>query len=437
MAEKVDVVIVGGGPAGIACAYTLAKAGVETIVFERGEYPGAKNVMGGILFTNALAKLIPDFREKAPVERPVTKRKFLAVSEKDALGVETGFSEFSKPPYNNNFTVLRARFDQWFAAQAEEAGAMILSETVVDDFIYDENKKIIGVKTRRDDGDILCNCVVLADGVNSLLAKKAGLRSNFKPKDFVVGVKMVLGLPKEKICERFSLESDNDGAAYEFFGAVTNNILGSGFIYTNRESISIGLGVALDGACKHGLKPYELLDRFMEHPYVRPLVKDGEPIEYSAHLLPEGGYQGMPKVFADNVLVCGDAASFVNTSVYHEGSNLAMESGILAAKAVMQARGRGDFSAKSLMKYAEYLEESIVIKDLKKYERLPAFLHSSPHLFTNYLDLAIELAKDYFTVDELSKGERQKLMFKKAWGRVSVLQLISDAYKSFRSFIWN
>ncbi len=112
MAEKVDVVVVGGGPAGIACAYTLAKAGVETIVFERGEYPGSKNVMGGILFTNALVKLIPDFREKAPIERPVTKRKFLAINEKDALGVETSFNDFSRPPYNNNFTVLRARFDQ-------------------------------------------------------------------------------------------------------------------------------------------------------------------------------------------------------------------------------------------------------------------------------------------------------------------------------------
>jgi len=279
--------------------------------------------------------------------------------------------------------------------------------------------------------------VVLADGVNSLLAKKAGLRSEFKAKDFVLGVKMVLGLPAEKICQRFALESKNDGAAYEFFGAVTNNILGSGFIYTNLESVSIGLGVALDGACKSGLRPYELLDKFMDHPYVRPLIKDGEPIEYCAHLLPEGGYQGMPHLFHDNVLVCGDAASFVNTSIYHEGSNLAMESGILAAKAVMQARGRGDFSAKSLMKYAEYLQESIVIKDLKKYERLPGFLHSSPHLFNNYLDLAIELAKDYFTIDELSKGERQKLMFKKAWGRVSVMQLISDTYKSFRSFIWN
>jgi len=314
---------------------------------------------------------------------------------------------------------------------------MILSETVVDDFIYDDNKKIIGVKTRRDDGDILCNCVVLADGVNSLLAKKAGLRSDFKPKNFVLGVKMVLGLPEEKICERFALESNNDGAAYEFFGSVTNNILGSGFIYTNLKSISVGLGVAVDSACKLGLRPYELLDKFMEHPYVRPLVKDAEPIEYSAHLIPEGGYREMPHVFMDNVLVCGDAASFVNTSVYHEGSNLAMESGILAAKAVMQARGRGDYSAKSLMKYAEYLEESIVIKDLKKYERLPEFLHSSPHLFNNYLDLAIELAKDYFTVDELSKGERQKLMFKKAWSRVSLIQLMSDAYKSFRSFIWN
>jgi len=437
MADKVDVVVVGAGPAGIACALTLARSGVETAVFERGEYPGAKNVMGGILFTNTLAKLIPDFREKAPLERPITRRKFFALNEKDALGVETQFSDNSKPPYNNNFSVLRARFDPWFAAQAEDAGAMILNETVVDDFLYDDNKKIIGVKSRREDGDLLCNCVVLADGVNSLLAKKAGLRSALNPKDFVLGVKMVLGLPEEKLRDRFGLETKDDGAAYEFFGAVTNNILGSGFLYTNLNSISIGLGVTLDSACKLGLRPYELLDKFMQHPNIRPLIKDAEPIEYSAHLIPEGGYHAMPHVFNDNILVCGDAASMVNTSLYHEGSNLAMESGYLAAKTVIQARGRGDYSAKSLMKYGELLGDSIVIKDLKKYERLPEFLHSSPHLFNNYLDLAIDLVKDYFTVDELAKGERQKLMFKKIWNRVSLMQLASDAYKSFRSFIWN
>ena len=437
MADKVDVIIVGAGPAGIACALTLAKAGVETVVFERGEYPGSKNVMGGILFTNSLAKLIPDFREKAPVERPVPRRKFMALNDRDAVGVETMFDDFSKPPFNNNFTVLRSKFDQWFAAQAEEAGAMILSETVVDDFIYDANGKIIGVKSRREDGDLLANCVILADGVNSLLAKKAGMRSTFESKDFVLGVKMVLSLPKETICERFGLESDNEGAAYEFFGGVTDNILGSGFIYTNKESLSVGLGVGLEQACKLKIKPYELLDRFMEHPFVRKLVKGAEPSEYSAHLIPEGGYRKIPQLFTDHVMVCGDAASLINTSAYHEGSNLAMESGILAAQTAMQARGRGDYSAKSLLKYGEYLNDSFVLKDMKKYERMPEFLHSSPHLFNNYMDLAIELTKDYFTVDEKSKAERQKLMLKKAWNRVSLMQLMSDGYKSFRSFIWN
>lgn len=437
MADKVEVIVVGAGPAGIACALTLARAGVETVVFERGEYPGAKNVMGGILFTNTLAKLIPDYHEKAPVERPVTKRKFMALNDRDALGVEMSFDDFAAPPYNHNFTALRARFDQWFAAQAEEAGAMILNETVVDDFIRDAGGKIVGVKSRREDGDLLANCVVLADGVNSFLAKKAGLRSEFEPRDFVLGVKMVLGLPKEKIQERFGLASDKEGAAWEFFGGVTANVLGSGFIYTNRESLSIGLGVGLDDACRQGLRPYELLDKFMDHPYVRNLVAGSEPMEYSAHMIPEGGYKKMPQLFADGLLVCGDAASFVNTSAYHEGSNLAMESGVLAARTILQARGRGDYSAKSLMKYGEFLGDSIVIKDLKKYERVPEFLHSSPHVFRDYMDLAIELARDYFTVDDLSKGERQKLMFKKGWSRTSLIQLLIDGYKGFRSFIWN
>ncbi|MEZ7892597.1 MAG: FAD-dependent oxidoreductase [Candidatus Wallbacteria bacterium] len=436
MADKVDVIVVGAGPAGTACALTLAKAGLEVAVFERGEYPGAKNVMGGILFTNSLMKLIPDFKEKAPVERPVSKRKFLALNSKDALGVEFSYDDFTRPPYNNNFTVLRAKFDQWFAAQAEEAGAMFLNETVVDDFIY-ENGKIAGVKSRREDGDLLANCVILADGANSLLARKAGMRSDFHPSDYVLGVKMVLGLPKEKIEDRFNLNSDNEGAAYEYFGGVTNNLMGSGFIYTNKESLSVGLGVSLEMLGKLKIKPYDLLDKFMDHPHIKKLVQGAEPLEYAAHLLPEGGYRKVPPLFNDHILICGDAASLVNTSLYHEGSNLAMESGVMAAKTVIQAKGRGDYSAKSLMKYGELLNETFVMPDMKKYRKLPALMHSCPQFFKEYMDLPIDVIREYFTVDEHPKSFHQKEIFKKVWNRVSLPQLFKDGFNAFRAFIWS
>jgi len=180
MADKFDCILIGAGPAGIACAYTLAKAGLNIVVFERGEYPGSKNVSGGVLYSTVLNKLIPNFWQEAPVERHVSKRRYSILSEDSEMALEFSFGRFNEPPYNNSFTVLRSKFDQWFSKKAEDAGAFILAETVVDDFII-ENGKIIGVKARREGGDVLADVVVCAEGANSLLAEKAGLRK--KPTD--------------------------------------------------------------------------------------------------------------------------------------------------------------------------------------------------------------------------------------------------------------
>src|SRR3989337_1262090 len=135
MSERYDCIIVGAGPAGITAAYKLAGAGLNVLVFERGEFPGSKNKFGGILYSTILNKLIPEFWKEAPVERHVVRRRYSFLSKDSEAACDLKFDAFNNPPYNHSFTVLRARFDKWFAKKAEEAGAVIVTDAVVDDFI--------------------------------------------------------------------------------------------------------------------------------------------------------------------------------------------------------------------------------------------------------------------------------------------------------------
>ena len=133
--DKFDVIVVGAGPAGITSAYVLAKAGLEVILIERGPYPGSKNIFGGVLYTTVLNRLIPNFWEEAPVERHIKGIEIFLISEVNALSIKVQSEEHNKPPYNNSFTVSRAKFDSWYAQKAEAAGALLINDTVVDDLI--------------------------------------------------------------------------------------------------------------------------------------------------------------------------------------------------------------------------------------------------------------------------------------------------------------
>lgn len=438
--EKFDAIIVGAGPSGIASALTLAKAGLSVVVLERGEYPGAKNLFGGILFTTILAKLIPNFTEEAPLERHIVTRRFSLLSKEGELAVNLRNEQFNRPPFNHSFTVIRSRFDRWFAEKAEEAGAEVYPGVVVDDLIF-ENGKVVGIKARGErEGtydELYGNCVIIAEGANSLLAERAGLRkekSKMSPENRVTAVKEVIKLPREVIEDRFHIK-DNEGIAYEYFGEAVSGMIGSGFIYTNKDTISVGVGCLISDLMEKRMTLYDLLDAFKAHPAVAPLLRGGEVIEYSTHMIPEESYDELPELVGDGVLLVGDAAGLINPSFFHEVTNLAMASGVFAGEAVIEAKEKGDFSKETLSSYRKKLEDSFVLKDIKKYRRFIRFLKDNPEFLSDQLPFVVDLAASFFTVSETPKEEVVRDVIKRFRKKMGTFSLLKRLWQAKRAML--
>ncbi len=386
--NKTEVIVVGAGPAGIACAITIARSGHKVILIERGRFSGSKNVFGGAIYAQPTREIFPDFEKTAPLERKNVEHKFAILGEYDGTVV----SYQNKHELPASYTVMRGKFDRWMADEAKKEGVILVEETVVRELIV-KDECVVGVKTELE--DYYADIVVLADGVNSLLAKQIGLRGDIETKDVAVSVKEVYKLPKEKINDRFHL-NDDEGCIYEIFGGSMLGMLGLGFMYTNKESVSIGLGVTLDEFEEHKTKPYELLDKLKQHPVIAPLIKDGELLEYSAHLIPEGGFKKIPTIAGAGVMIVGDAAMLVN-NLHWEGTNLAMISGKLAGETAVVALSKGDFSENSLDRYRVELEKSFVMKDLKTYRNLMDVIHERKDSFLKYYLERINMFFEMFT----------------------------------------
>jgi electron transfer flavoprotein-quinone oxidoreductase len=430
--EDFDAAIVGAGPAGISAAYALAQKGIKTVVFERGEYPGAKNISGGVLYGHDLAAIVPDFTEKnCPVERSIVESRLWYLSGNAGYSVAFRDQEFyDKRPFNA-FTVGRAKFDRWFAEQASTQGALVVSGTVVTDLLKDNGNRVVGVRTDRTDGDVRARVVLLAEGVNSPLAAKAGYRPEPKPQDVALAVKDVIELSEELINERFGVEAGH-GVTIEILGQVAAGMDGIAVIYTNKNTLSVCLGANLSDFQKRRVKPYELLEGFKLHPMVHPLVNGGQAKEYMAHWIPEGGYDTIPQLCGDGYLIAGDSAMLFN-ALHREGSNLAMTSGRFAAQAIMEAMEKGDFSRRGLDGYVTRLQNSYVLPDMKKYRRFGAFRLKHHELFTTLPELATGAARDMLTVNGVPKKEKQRAIRRKIRETISLSKLLRLAWDGWRS----
>jgi electron transfer flavoprotein-quinone oxidoreductase len=431
--ERFEVVIVGAGLSGTAAAITLARAGVEVLVIERGDFPGAKNLFGGILYSGVLAEILPEFWKEAPVERHIVNRRWVTLNEESQVALDLKSARFDVPPYNNTFTALRSKFDRWFAEQAEAEGAFIINETTVEELILD-NGRVTGVRTGREEGDVLADCVILAEGANALISEAAGLRKPMSPTNRVNAVKEVLTLPPEIIEDRFHLEG-NQGAAIEYFGGAVKGMVGSGFVYTNKDSISVGVGCLIEDLLSTRTAPYELLDDFKAHPAVAPLLRGGKTVEYSTKMIPEDSYNDLSDLYADGVMLVGDCAGLVNPSIHHEGTNLAMASGVFAAEAFLEARDKKDFSRNGLASYRRRLDESWVMKDLAHYRDAVHFLRSNREFVDDYQRLAVELVRDYFTIDDTPKADVRKRLVRKVRDEVAFFRLARQLWRARKTLV--
>ena len=426
MENKTQVLIVGGGPAGISAGITLARNGKDVVLIERGSFCGSKNVFGGAIYTQPTKEIFPDFEKEAPVERRNIEHNFMILGEEDSTTISYRKDD------NVSYSVIRGKFDRWMAQKAKDEGVILVEQTVVRELIKN-GTKIAGVRTEIE--DYYADVVVLADGVNSLLAKQIGLRDEIEPKDVALSVKEVIKLDKETINQRFNLK-DDEGAIGEIFGGPMLEVLGLGFMYTNTDCVTIGLGITLDDLVECKYRPFELLEQLKQHPKIAPLIEGGTLKEYSAHLIPEGGYKKIPQLCENGVMVIGDAAMFVN-NLHWEGTNLAMISGKLCAETIIEAFNKKNFSKKTLSLYEKKLKQSFIMKDLKTYKDLMDIAHQRKKAFMGYYLKKINSFFEMFTsVNSVPKKEGYHNFIKSIFTDRKLSELFKDVWALVK-LVWS
>ena len=256
-----DVVVVGAGIAGSVAAYRLAERGLSVALIERG-LPGSKNLSGGVLYGRVLEEVFSSFTAEAPVERRITRHVTTFLNPDSAVSLDYSADNLAEPV--NAVTVLRGRFDAWLAGKAEEAGAFLMPEVRVDALLTEPGPggpTVVGV--RAGDDELRARVVVAADGVNSFLATSVGLRRKPPTRHLAVGVKAVVALPRLEIESRFGVSGDR-GAAHGIVGDCTLGIGGGGFLYTNTESLSVGVVLRLDDLLRSGRTATEVFEHFTQ-----------------------------------------------------------------------------------------------------------------------------------------------------------------------------
>lgn len=440
MEEKFDCIIVGAGIAGLAAAMMLARNNMKFLLIERGEFAGSKNVSGGVLWGSDLAKLVPEYwkEENAGWERYINQRRLTFMDEQSTFSIDFKSAHFNKTPYSG-VIVLRSKFDRWLAAKVQEA--IDASEYAMDSFIAEnikvdevlmEGDKAVGIRTGEE--EFHAESVIIAEGVNNLLTRQVGLQDDYVPADHMLtGIKEVIRFDQKVLEDRFQINGLG-GMSNEFVGYATDYVEGGGFLYTNRDSISLGLVAGIKDMREKVKSPHDLLNTFKAHPTIADIVEGGEVVEYSAHVVSSGDMRVMPKeVYKDGVLLAGEAANLLlNAGKAIQGMDFAMRSGILAAETIVKAKERGDYSSASLKDYRTALDDSYVMKDIQSFQDAVHMLHN-PVMYKDVPNMICDFGRKFFTIDDEPTPKSRVLMQESIKKHSSYWDLLKIAVKGAKS----
>lgn len=416
MDEKFDCIVVGAGVAGLAAAMTLARNNMKFLLIEKGEFPGSKNVSGGVLWGHDLAELVPEYwKEDGGWDRFINHRRLTFMDEQSTFSVDFKSSHFNEPPYTG-VVVLRSKFDRWLADKVQEAidesdyamDSFIAPNILVEEII-EENGKVTGIRT--GDEKFYADSVILAEGVNNLLTRQVGLQDDYVPADHMLtGIKEIIRYDQDVLENRFQLNGKS-GMSNEFVGYATDGVEGGGFLYTNKDTISIGLVLGLKDLRESGKSPHDILNHFKKHPVIADTIRGGEVVEYSAHIVSSGDKRVMPKkLHKAGLVVCGEAANLLmNAGKAIQGMDYAMRSGIIAANAITEAKKNADFGEVSMKKYEDKLNDSYVMKDINNFQDAVHLLHD-PVMTQKIPNLICDFGRNFFSIkNEPTKKAREML----------------------------
>jgi electron transfer flavoprotein-quinone oxidoreductase len=347
------------------------------LMLEKARIPGERSMTGGVLYGDfpgdwGFINLVPDFESSAPLERRILTHEVAVLDSPDWKKGTSRYYRLTKGSLpsrlgifstnietGHDYSVLRRGFDRWFADLAVEAGAMLSTETTAEGLLI-EGGGVVGVRTPKE--ELRAKVVIDASGVTSTLVAESGLRERLTPRQLYHGVKRVYKLDPGTIEKRFRVKP-GDGRAVFFLGEFMHGIGGGAFVYTNRDSLSVGLVVSLDSLIRATTerfvevgKAIDVLDEFEAHPMVAELLDGGRAVEYAAHNIPKGHRSMLKKPLTDGFMVAGDAlGSFVKIGPMIDGMRRAITSGMMAAHAYLEASQSGSYKAKNLSRYRDLL----------------------------------------------------------------------------------
>ena len=422
-----DVIVVGAGPCGISAALEVARAGKKVVLLDRAKYAGSKNMYGGAIYKTALKEVFQDDFDTLPYERIINSHSWAFLNDTGSFSLT-----YQDSCESEAYAVKRFNLEKWMIEIIKKKGVYFAPNTLVKNLVM-QNEYVVGVETELE--KYYAPIVILADGVNSLLAKGLNLREKYKPKDVILSAKETIKLDKKIIEERFNLKEDlTNGVTKMYLGNPDGikNVFMMGFLYTFKDTIMLGVGANLSDLVQNKININKLLEYLKNHNDIKPLIKDGQTLEYSAHLIPETGYNKMPKLTDNGVIVAGDAAGFVN-SVHFEGTNYALISGKLAGKTALCALENSNFSQEYLSLYKKELDKSFILKDLYTYRNIIDRLYDRRASLMNYYPYKM---KEFFKIVTSANCKSKSLQFREYFLSFfkdrNLKELIKDSYMAFR-----